>query len=58
MARVIGRRRRVEGLGLLDAGLPLLQFLGGLTLMAAQFGDSETTQGSMRVTSLSASLPL
>jgi hypothetical protein len=39
-------------------GLPLLQFLGRLPLMAAQFGDSEATPGSMRVTTRSASFPL
>jgi hypothetical protein len=42
----------------LDADLPLARFLSRLTLVAAQFGDSETTPGSMRVTSRSASLPL
>jgi hypothetical protein len=36
-------------------GSSLSRFLGGLPLVAAQFGDSETTPGSMRVTNRSAS---
>jgi len=28
-----------EGLGLLDAALPLTHFLGGLLLVAAEFGN-------------------
>jgi hypothetical protein len=38
-------RRRVEALVLLDAGLPLLQFLGGLALVAAEFGDQRDYAG-------------
>jgi hypothetical protein len=33
------RRRGVDHLALLDAGLPLAQFLGALALVAAEFGD-------------------
>src|ERR1035437_7808927 len=39
------RRRGVEGLALLDAGLPLLELLGGLALVAAQFGDQRDHSG-------------
>jgi hypothetical protein len=39
------RRRRVEGLGLLDVRLPLAQFRGGLPLVAAQFGDQRDHAG-------------
>jgi hypothetical protein len=53
-----GGRRCLEVLALLDAGLPLAQFLGGLALVAAEFANSETTPGSMRVISRSAFLPL
>jgi hypothetical protein len=36
------RRRGVEGLTLLDAGLPLAQFLGGLALVGRRSATSET----------------
>src|ERR1035437_6592695 len=39
------RRRCVGGLALLDAGLPLLQFLGDLALVAPHFGDQRDHAG-------------
>ena len=51
-------RRRVEALVLLDAGLPLLQFLGRLPLVAAEFGDQRDRPGVDTGTSRSALLPL
>jgi len=39
MARVIAASDASRGLALLDAGPPLLQFLGGLARVAAEFGD-------------------